>query len=140
LPFVSIETPLGQVPVLEYNGEVLSQSITIARFLAKEFGLAGKTNLEQAQADMVCDAASDLVAGKIQISFERTLFLIIAVRKCDLIPAMYQTMFEKDEEKKKTLEQTFKTEQLPSFVTKMEGLLDSRGGKHFAGFEVVGNL
>ena len=52
--------PLGQVPVLEYNGEVLCQSISIARFLAKEFGLAGKTNLEQAQADMIIDTGNDL--------------------------------------------------------------------------------
>jgi glutathione S-transferase len=39
---------------------VISQSLTIARFLAKEFGLAGKTNLEQAQADMIIDAGNDL--------------------------------------------------------------------------------
>ncbi len=52
--------PLGQVPVLEYNGEVLCQSLTIARFLAKEFGLAGKTHLEQAQADMIIDTGNDL--------------------------------------------------------------------------------
>ncbi len=49
---------------------------------------------------------------------------------------MYGTMFEKDEEKKKSLEQTFKNETLPSFVTKMEALLIARGGKHFAGNEV----
>jgi prostaglandin-H2 D-isomerase / glutathione transferase len=52
--------PLGQVPVLEYDGTEISQSLTIARFLAREFGLAGKTNLEQAQADMIIDAGNDL--------------------------------------------------------------------------------
>ena len=52
--------PLGQIPVLEYDGTVLSQSLTIARFLAKEFGLAGKDNLEQAQADMIIDTGNDL--------------------------------------------------------------------------------
>jgi len=57
--------PFGQVPALEYDGEVLTQSTAIARFLAKEFGLAGKTNLEQAQADMVCDAANDLLTSNI---------------------------------------------------------------------------
>ena len=56
--------PLGQLPVLEFDGEVLSQSLTIARFLAKEFGLAGKTNLEQAQADMVIDSGNDLDNSK----------------------------------------------------------------------------
>jgi len=49
---------------------------------------------------------------------------------------MYQTMFERDEEKKKKLEETFKTDTLPKFVTNMESLLERRGGKHFAGNEV----
>ena len=62
VPFLAM--PLGQVPILEFNGVVISQSIAIARFLAKEFGLAGKTNLEQAQADMIVDASSDLQDGK----------------------------------------------------------------------------
>jgi glutathione S-transferase len=45
-------TPCGQIPVLNYNGVEISQSMAIARFLANEFGLAGKTNLEKARADM----------------------------------------------------------------------------------------
>jgi glutathione S-transferase len=31
-----------QVPVLHWNGETIAQSMAIARFLAREFGLAGK--------------------------------------------------------------------------------------------------
>ena len=58
--FYATDMPLGQMPVLEYDGTQISQSLTIARFLAKEFGLAGKNNLEQAQADMIIDAGSDL--------------------------------------------------------------------------------
>merc|ERR1711872_1069693 len=41
----------GQLPKLEYKGESLYQSVSIARFLAREFGIAGKTNLEKAQGD-----------------------------------------------------------------------------------------
>ena len=52
------------LPVLEYDGKKLSQSITIARFLAKEFGIAGKTHLEQAQADMIVDCIVDVQLGK----------------------------------------------------------------------------
>ena len=57
-------TPFGQVPVLEVDGVPIAQSTTIARFLAKEFNLAGKDHLEQAQADMVVDACIDLVESK----------------------------------------------------------------------------
>ena len=42
------EMPLSQMPVLEVDGVKLPQSMTIARFLAKQFGLAGKDNFEQA--------------------------------------------------------------------------------------------
>ena len=54
LPFLLLfqATPCGQIPVLNYNGVEISQSMAITRFLANEFGLAGKTNLEKARADM----------------------------------------------------------------------------------------
>ena len=55
--------PLGVMPVLDYDGAIISQSKTIARFLAKEFGIAGKTNLEQAKADMVVDCVTDVEIG-----------------------------------------------------------------------------
>ena len=51
--------PWGQLPALEYDGKMLVQSISIARFVAREFGLAGKNNLEAAQADMLVDCMSD---------------------------------------------------------------------------------
>merc|ERR1711915_578626 len=37
----------GQLPKLEYKGESIYQSVSIARFLAREFGIAGETNLER---------------------------------------------------------------------------------------------
>ena len=60
--------PNGQVPVLEYNGQQIAQSMTIARFLANEFNLAGKNALEKAQADMVVDNVTDLFNGIISTS------------------------------------------------------------------------
>ena len=43
LIFHLLDTPCGQLPVLEYNGVKIAQSMTIARFLAKEFNLAGQS-------------------------------------------------------------------------------------------------
>jgi len=54
------EMPLGQMPVLEIDGIKLPQSMTIARFLARQFHLAGKDNLEQAKVEAVADTATDL--------------------------------------------------------------------------------
>ena len=59
------ETPLGTLPVLEYDGMKLSQSVTVCRFLAEEFGIAGKTNREKAMANMIVDTIVDVQIGKI---------------------------------------------------------------------------
>ena len=59
MPALKPTLPFGQVPVLEYNGEMLCQSMTIARFVAPEFGLAGDTNLEAAQVDEIVDVITD---------------------------------------------------------------------------------
>ncbi|CAF3246626.1 unnamed protein product [Rotaria sp. Silwood2] len=56
------EMPLGQMPVLEVDGVKLPQSLSIARFLAKQFNLAGKDNLEQAKVDAVADTIADGMA------------------------------------------------------------------------------
>ncbi len=50
-PAMKKETTFGALPVLEVieNNEttVLAQSVSIARYLANRFGLAGKTDLEK---------------------------------------------------------------------------------------------
>jgi glutathione S-transferase len=53
------DTAYGSLPVLEYNGETICQSLTMARFLAREFNLAGKNNVEAAKADAIVDACTD---------------------------------------------------------------------------------
>lgn len=55
--------PFGQVPVLEVDGQLLAQSRTICRYLAKQHGLAGKNDWEQALADMYGDNIADLLDG-----------------------------------------------------------------------------
>ena len=57
----------NSVPELEYNGVRLAQSNAILRFLAKEYNLAGKDNVEAAVADAVVDACVDLFNGRSNI-------------------------------------------------------------------------
>lgn len=52
--------PMGQLPVLEVDGVLLCQSQAIARYLAKQFGFNGKTDLEAAQIDSVVGCIEDL--------------------------------------------------------------------------------
>ena len=44
---------------------------------------------------------------------------------------------EEDEARKKDLESKFKNENFPTFLKNMETLLVTRGGKYFAGSEVL---
>lgn len=56
--------PWGVVPVLEVNGEKISQSDTIYRYIAKKHGLAGETEMEIAKADELVNVIMhDIVPG-----------------------------------------------------------------------------
>ena len=70
-PDIKPNTPFGQLPLLSWNGEVISQSIACARFIAKKVGLAGKTELEQAQADEIVDVIQDLVNTGARLFFAK---------------------------------------------------------------------
>jgi glutathione S-transferase len=109
------EMPLGQVPVLEFEGTKLPQSISIARFLAKQFNLAGKDNFEQAKVDAVADTISDLVAGYGPIHREQ------------------------DETKKQELIKKYQADELPKHLKNLEvlGKLYGNGGAYFVGNDLT---
>uniref|UniRef100_A0A8R1ERI2 glutathione transferase n=1 Tax=Caenorhabditis japonica TaxID=281687 RepID=A0A8R1ERI2_CAEJA len=53
------DTPFGQLPVLYVDGKPLGQTYAIARYLAKQFGLAGKTSIEETEVDALADQFKD---------------------------------------------------------------------------------
>lgn len=110
-PAVKSQMPLGQIPILEVDGTKLPQSVSIARFLAKQFQLAGKDNLEQAKVDAVADTISDLIVGYVPIIRER------------------------DETRKQELTKKFAADDLPKHLKNLEVLakLYGNGGPFFVG-------
>ena len=48
------------MPYLTVDGVKIPQSASIARYVAKEFGLAGENNLQQAQADAIVDCLVEI--------------------------------------------------------------------------------
>ncbi|KAH7696718.1 Nagst-1 protein [Aphelenchoides avenae] len=65
VPFDAIKAlkpnlPYGQVPLLEVDGKPLAQSFAIYRYLARQFGLAGKDDFEAAKLDEIADFLKDL--------------------------------------------------------------------------------
>lgn len=108
------ETPFGCLPMLSIDDVTICQSLAIARYLAKEFGLAGKTSLEQARTDMIVECVEDMLAP--------------------IMPA-YR---EQNPEKKLEMQINYEKE-LPCFMRKMENLLEANdsGSEYFVGTEMT---
>ena len=51
------------MPYLEIDGFKLPQSMSIARYLAREANIQGKTSIEQAQADAIVDTCVDCLSA-----------------------------------------------------------------------------
>ncbi|XP_078659354.1 hematopoietic prostaglandin D synthase-like [Branchiostoma floridae x Branchiostoma belcheri] len=60
-PALKEKTPMGQMPLLEADGKVVCQSGAIARYMARETGLGGKSSWEEAQVDMFVCGVDDLI-------------------------------------------------------------------------------
>jgi len=101
--------PFGQVPVLEVDGKMLSQTQAINRYLGRTFGMTGANDWEAAQCDMLVDGMTD-VQNNLRAWF-----------------------MEKDEEKKKQVWTAFENEHLKPFYTLYEKFLKTNGTGHFVG-------
>jgi len=88
--------PFKQLPILEVDGKVLSQTRTIARYIAKQAGLAGANDWEQAVCDSLVDSAADVQKG------------------------MYEMHFETDETKKAKITEKFESETMPAWFECLE--------------------
>ena len=89
---------------------VLAQRLAIARYLANKFGLAGKTEIERAVADMYVHQIADV--------------------HDEMVRAV---VFEKDEQRRLILSKKFKDESLPSTLKFLEARLANVGTGYFVG-------
>ncbi|VDK20391.1 unnamed protein product [Anisakis simplex] len=96
-PALKPTTPFGQMPLLDVDGDVIAQSAAIYRYLGRQFGLAGKTPMEEAQVDSIYDEWKDFAAEAkpyfmVYAAFERRIKLSVRhlqakIEKEVLIPA-----------------------------------------------------
>lgn len=114
-PEMKSKAPFGQMPFMEIDGVKVCQSLACARYLARKYNLAGKSDMEQLQADMIVDCLNDA---------------------CKMAP---QIFFEKDETKKAALMKKYLEEDLPTYLKHLEALLISNqgGDKYFVGNELT---
>ncbi|XP_071864637.1 glutathione S-transferase-like [Bombus fervidus] len=59
-PEIKPSTPYGQLPVLVIDGKKIAQSTAICRYLAKQYGLAGKDDWEALHIDATVDTIHDV--------------------------------------------------------------------------------
>lgn len=52
--------PMGQMPVLDVDGQRVHQSMSIARYAARRAGLAGSNDWETLLIDVAADTINDL--------------------------------------------------------------------------------
>ena len=52
---------------MEVDGKTIAQSMSIARFLARRYNLAGKNELEEAEADMMVGVMDDAFSGNAKL-------------------------------------------------------------------------
>nr|ABO26603.1 sigma class glutathione-s-transferase 2 [Haliotis discus discus] len=100
-------TPLGQMPVLDVDGQSFGQSSAISRFLARRFNFYGQGDVQALQVDQVL--------GIIQ----------------DIINALIKAYYEKDEERKAQALKENKEEKMPLYFGMLEKLLERNGSTGF---------
>ena len=106
-PALKPTMPMGQMPVLEVDGKRVHQSISMARYLAKQVNLSGADPWEDLQIDIVVDTINDFRLKIAVVSYE-----------------------PEDEIKEKKMI-TLVNEVIPFYLEKLETIVKDNNG-HFA--------
>ncbi|XP_035715592.1 glutathione S-transferase [Folsomia candida] len=61
------KTTWGTIPLMEFEGKKLNQSLTISRYFAKKFHLAGSNDFEAGLCDEYVDTVIDYIKRKEQL-------------------------------------------------------------------------
>ncbi|KAI4470693.1 glutathione s-transferase [Holotrichia oblita] len=103
-PALKASTPFGQLPLYEENGKVASQSLAIARYIAKKVNLAGDDEWQNLEIDALADTLTDFRLK------------------------LYPFYHESDPEKKEALKQTLLSETVPYYFERFEKNITKNNG------------
>jgi len=101
-------TPFGQVPTFEVDGDVITQTNAILRYVGKQSGLYPEDHLQALYCDEVMDALNDILAK-------------VAV-----------TLRMEDEEEKRLAREALAAGPLTLYAKRFGEMLKARGGEWFA--------
>uniref|UniRef100_H2ZHV1 glutathione transferase n=1 Tax=Ciona savignyi TaxID=51511 RepID=H2ZHV1_CIOSA len=104
-PAKKLTMPFSQLPIFMIGDDVICQSGAIVRFAAKQCGLAGKSDLEAAQADMITECFFDIMMRFPWTETDETV-KVEKMRQC-----LYET--------------------IPPSLKQIEAMLVKNGGEYF---------
>ncbi|KAG7213603.1 hypothetical protein KM043_002856 [Ampulex compressa] len=102
-------TPYGQMPTLEFGGKVYSQTLPICRYLAKQYNLLGKTDLDALEIDATANALHDF-RKQVALFYRETDPVIKSKKKDEVM-----------------------TNVVPYYLNKFEELVKNNGGYLYGG-------
>ncbi|CAG7732834.1 unnamed protein product [Allacma fusca] len=105
--------PSENMPLLEIDGEVFTQSSAILRYLGNKFGLTVDDEIQRLRLDQVIDITTD-------------------VR-----PSFRAYFFEADPEKKEKARLTIVNEVVPLYLRQIEGIVIKTDGPYIAGSKLT---
>jgi len=108
-PAIKDSKPWGNMPVLEEDGKVISQSGAILRYLGKKYGMFGSNDFEAAKIDETIEAMGDLRQ------------------------ACFKVFMEADAAKKAEGQTKLATETFPFYLKRFTTLLEKNGTGYFYG-------
>ena len=126
-PATKPTTPWGAVPVLEWDGKILSQSNSINRFIGKKTGLYPTDDWEAAKCDEVCGQ---------YLLFEDILFITQIMDVIEYASNPISATFGLTGDALVTARAKLANETLPFFLGRLEEALKATGGSYFAGGKV----
>lgn len=100
------QTPFRSIPILEVDGEILTQSNTINRYVGKLADLYPADPWKAALCDQVLDAIEDIL--------------------CQIV-----VTFSMADEEKKQARQDLVKGPIPLFLTSLQSMLEKNGGQYF---------
>ncbi|CAL8121646.1 unnamed protein product [Orchesella dallaii] len=143
IPFIDERVPLvewneakkrysehvGQLPILYFDDQELSQVHTVMRFVARRLGFNGLTDMDAARADEATDLVYDL------------RLCAVTYRECFTTKTpdiVRHTVFrdfknEPSQKKKEPMRKDLLNVHIPKYFGKFEELLNTSGGKYIAG-------
>ena len=101
-------TPFGIVPVLEVDGEAISQSNAINRYIGRLTNLYPQNSLNALRCDEVMDAVEDVIS------------------------ALVQTFRIKDDDEMRVARERLVQKPIIPYLERLNEILVSRGGEYFA--------